>query len=257
MVVVEAVVLVDGHPVAAARALGDLLGHLQADVEELRGLGEVDVLGSAHGDGLEPLVAHDDADAARRAGVVVVDRGHPDPVLAGEADRGHLDLLILQLLLEQVAGFRGACAAQMGRVADLDLVVVDVEVNQIRRLAANDDLVVAGVLQLRPEEAAEERMRHQVRLRREAVDARAVRRRHRRAVQQAGAEDQQVVGRERIGIGRNPVPEQLGGGALSAEVMLGELGVGGDLLDAAPGKVDLQVVSGFCVSHGVSDLIKT
>jgi len=46
--------------------------------------------------------------------VIVVDGSHEDPVLAGQADGGHLDFLIVQLLLEQVAGFRGAFPLHAG-----------------------------------------------------------------------------------------------------------------------------------------------
>ena len=105
------------------------------------------------------------------------------------------------------------------RISTLSL--CDVQVDQVRRLAANDDPVVAGVFQLRPEEAAEQRMRHQVRLRRKRVHDGAVGAGRRRAVQQAGAEDQQIVGRERIDVGRNPFQQDLGGDALPAQIKLG------------------------------------
>ena len=136
MVVVEAVVLVHRHPVAVAVALADLLVQRLADVEQLGRPGDVEVPGAADGDRLQPLVAHDHADAARRAGVVVVDGSHVDPVFAGEADGRHLDALVLQFLLQQVLRFGGAFAAQVRGVADLHLVVVDVQVDQVRRLAA-------------------------------------------------------------------------------------------------------------------------
>ena len=162
---VEAVVFIDRHPVAASRAAGHLVVDALADLEQLGRPGDIDVLRSADGDRLQPLVAHDHADPARRAGVVVIDGGHKDPVFTGQTNGGHLDLLILQLFFEDVLGFRRAFAAEMRGVADFHGVVVDIQINQIRGLAADDDLVIAGMFQLGSEEASEQRMRHQVRLR--------------------------------------------------------------------------------------------
>ena len=55
------------------------------------GPGDVDVLGAAHGDRLEVLVAHHGAQAeAAGAGPALLDGGEEDPVLPGQADGGDL-----------------------------------------------------------------------------------------------------------------------------------------------------------------------
>ncbi len=93
------------------------------------------------------------------AGPALLDGGEEDPVLAGQADGGHLGLRLLQLLADQLRGLAGALAAQVSGVADLHLVVVDPQIDQLGGLAAEDHLVVAGVLQLRRPESAHHRDR--------------------------------------------------------------------------------------------------
>ncbi len=191
----------------------DVLQHVAAEIHELGRPGDVDVLRPAHGDRLEPLVSHHRADAeAAGARPALLDRGEEDPVLAGEPDGGHLRVRLLQLLPDALRGLDGALAVQVGGVADLDLVVVDPQIDQLGRLAANDHLVVAGVFQLRRPEPAHHRVRHQLRLRRIGRDDGAVAAGSRRAAEQAGAEDQQIVFGERFGLGRDPVPQDLGVG---------------------------------------------
>ena len=66
-------------------------------------------------------------------------------------------------------------------------------------------------------------------------------------MQKARAEDQQIVGREGIRFGRNPFPQQLGRRSLSSEVELGEIALGGDLFNAAPGQIDFKIEACLCV----------
>ena len=177
------------------------------------------------------------------------DGGHIDPVLAGKADGGHLGLGCLQLLLDAGGGLQGTHALKVARIADFDPVVVDPKVNEAGGPAANDDLVVAGMFELRPEKPAEQGVRITVRLGRKGVDGGAVGADDRRGVQEARAEDEQVVRRKGFDFRRDPVPQNLSAGALTPQVEPGQFRVGFFSFDVAPGQVDLQVESGFSVPH--------
>ena len=139
---------------------------------------------------------------------------------------------------------------EVGGVADLDLVVVDPQIDQVRGLAADDHLVVAGVLELRGPEAAHHGEREQLGLGRDGRDDRAVAAGGRCAGQEARAEDEQVLFIERSDLGRDPIPQQPRVGAQSPEVQLGQVRVRRHALDASPAEVDLQVESRLCVPHG-------
>ena len=95
----------------------------------------------------------------------MLDGGHEHPVFTRQSDGRHLNSRVLQLSLNDLRRFRSAFALEVGGVADLDLVVVDVQVDQTLRLAAQNDLVVAGVFEFRPEKTAKYRMGITVRLR--------------------------------------------------------------------------------------------
>ena len=68
-------------------------------------------------------------------------------------------------------------------------------------------------------------------------------------MQQAGAEYEQVVGGKGVDTGADPVPQDLSRSALAAEVEFGVFRVGLDPFDVSPGEIDLQVETGFGVSH--------
>ena len=82
----------------------------------------------------------------------MIDGCHIDPVFTSQANGGHLDILILQFFLKQVAGFRTAFPVKMCGIADFDRVIVDIQIDQVRGFAADDDLVIAGMFQFRSEE---------------------------------------------------------------------------------------------------------
>ena len=224
--------------------------HLVAELDELGRPGDVDVLGAAHRDRLEVLVAHHRAEAQPAgARAALLDGGEEDPVLAGQADRRHLGIRLLELLADQFRRLPAPLPAQMRGVAQLDLVVVDPEVDQLGRLAAEDDLVVAGMLQLGAKEAAHHRVGHQPGLRRDGGDDGAVGARRRRAAKQPGAENQQVVRRERSGLWRHPIPQHPGVRAQAAEDTALSRWIGRYPLDVPAGQVDFQVETCFGIPH--------
>ena len=53
-------------------------------------------------------------------------------------------------------GFQGAFALQMAGIPDFDFVIVDPQIDQIGGLAADDDFIVAGMLELRSKKTAEQ-----------------------------------------------------------------------------------------------------
>src|SRR5680860_1072011 len=71
-------------------------------------------------------------------------------------------------------------------------------------------------------------------------------------LQETGAENQQIIRRERIYFRRNPIPQNLGGSSLSTQMKLGHLGVGRYSLNASSGQINLQVVPCLCVPHRLS-----
>ena len=159
------------------------------------------------------------------------------------------DVRVLQLLADQLRGLERAQAPEVRGVADLHLVVVDPQIDQLRGLAANDHLVVAGVLQLRSPEAAHHREGEQPGLRRDGGDDGAIAAGSGRAGQQTGAEDEQVLGIEGLDLGADPVPHDPGVGAQPAQMKLGQPRVGGHPLDVSPGQIDFQVEACLCVPH--------
>jgi len=115
---------------------------------------------------------------------------------------------------------------------------VDPQINQGGRLAANDYLVVAGILQLRRPETAHHRVRHQPRLGRIGGDDGAIGAGSRSPTEKAGTEDQEIVFRKSFGVGRNPVPQYLGVGAEPPEMKLGQRGVGFRPVNASSGEIN-------------------
>ncbi len=106
---------------------------------------------------LQLLLAHDGAHAVLRGHVAVValDGGEAHEVLAGGADGVHGELVARgpELAVERVLRVPRVEAHEGLGVAQLDHVVVDVQVDPVLRLALDDDGVVAAVLQIGAEEA--------------------------------------------------------------------------------------------------------
>ena len=92
-------------------AVLDVFQHIVAQLHELHGLGDAHVLGAAHHDGLEVLVAHHRADAAPAgAGAALLNGGEKHPVFPGHADGRHLGLGLLELLADKLRGLDGPLA---------------------------------------------------------------------------------------------------------------------------------------------------
>ena len=142
--------------VSQPRVLPDLGEVGEDDLPEPLRVGQRDPAGPADGDGLEVLRPHHRAQpgAPRRPVGVVHDAGVAHPLLPGEADADDPGLAIAQLPLDRLLGFERPPPRQMGGRPDVDAVVDDGEVDQLRGLALHDDAVVAGVLELVRHEAA-------------------------------------------------------------------------------------------------------
>src|SRR5262249_10325905 len=149
-------------------------------------------------DRLEPLLAHHRADAVLRRDVAVIalDRREAHALLAGHADRvdGQLVTGKPQLEVQRVLRFPRVLAEQRTGVAQLEHVVVDVQVYPVLGLSLDDDGVVAAVLEVRPEEAVRLGRRRSVRARADRDDGERARAPHRQPGERTGGEDQPVVG---------------------------------------------------------------
>ncbi len=174
--------------------MGDVVGglHGAAIVGGLERPGALD-----DGHRLQLLLAHDGAHAVlrRHVTVVAVDRREAHEVLAGRADRVHGELVSGQprLPVEGVLGLPGVEAEQRLGVAELDHVIVDVEVDPLLRLPLNDDGVVAGVLEVGAEEAVGLRRRGAVGHGADRHDGERARAPHRQAGERAGGQHQPIV----------------------------------------------------------------
>ncbi|VTR65637.1 hypothetical protein DESC_370006 [Desulfosarcina cetonica] len=207
----------DGVFIAKVDVFADIL-HV---VHELLATGQVDRFGAAHGDGLDLLVAHDGPTAATaRAGAGLLDGGGKTAVFTGQADGRHLNIGILEFLADQVLGLDGTLALQMRGIADLHLVVVDPDVDQLGRLAADDHLVVSGVFQFRGPESAHHRVGQQTRLGRDEAHQGAVGAEGRCAAEQARAEDQQIFRVEGLDFGTDTVVMDFDTGAEAPQMGL-------------------------------------
>ncbi len=144
----------------------DVFQHLVAQPQELSRLGERNVFGAPDHDCLDSFVAHHRTNTTTaRARTTLLDRGIIDPVFPGKPNRGHLGLRFLEFALDDLGSLDGALAGKMRSIANFNLVVVDPEVDQVGRLAAQDHLVVAGILQFRRPETTHHRKSHQLGLR--------------------------------------------------------------------------------------------
>src|SRR5437660_399444 len=147
---------------------------------------------------LELLLAHDGADTVlgRDVTIVTLDGGPADEVLAGGTDRVDRELMTehAEIARERVLRLPRVLAQVRLRVADLDAVVVDVEVDPVLRLALDHDRVVAAVLQIGAEEAVGLRGGRAVGEGADRHHGEPPGAPHREARQRAGAEHEAIVG---------------------------------------------------------------
>ena len=177
-------------------------------------------LAAAHDDRLEVLAAHDGPEPAAPVEVLelVHDGGEAHQLLAGDTALHDANALVAQLGLEPVLHVAGELAPVPGGVAELDLVVLDPHVGRRLGLAVQDHAVPAGRAQLGSPPAAGLGLavaagQRRFRRRRVAVGAG-----ERQAVDDAGHEDEDVVGAEGIDARLQFAQQEPGGHGAAAEM---------------------------------------
>src|SRR2546428_270980 len=221
-------------------------------VERLRGGAgteiEADVVGGLHeparvrrpqrlrpahdGHRLELLLAHDRAAAVLGGDVAVVtlDGGEAREVLPRGPDRVHREHVAAQaeLRAERVLGRPRVFAEEVAGIAELHDVVVDVEIDPVRRVPLDDDRVVARVLQVRAEEAVGLRRGRTVGSGADRHDGEAARAPGRQPRHGPGGHDQTVVG---------VIPGEVALAALRRGLAIEDHGAEADAADQLPHRV--------------------
>ena len=191
--------------------VGDVVGSLHEPARIMRreGLGAAD---NAHG--FQLLLPHHGAAAVLRSDVAIValDGGEAHEALPGGADGvdGQAMPGETVLELEGLLGLPGVLALQMRGVADLDDVVVDVQVGELLGLPLDDDGVVTRVLEGRPEETVGLGRGGAVGLSAPRDDAEAARAPHGQPGQRARGQDEPVVGMVPVNLGPDLLVQDLG-----------------------------------------------
>ena len=229
--------------------VGDVVGglHEPARIMRREGLGAAD---NAHG--FQLLLPHHSAAAVLRSDVAIValDGGEAHEALPGGADGvdGQAMPGETVLELEGLLGLPGVLALQMRGVADLDDVVVDVQVGELLGLPLNDDGVVARVLEGRPEETVGLGRGGAVGLSAPRDDAEAARAPHGQPGQRARGQDEPVVGMVPVNLGPDLLVQDLGAETDTAHVLAHVLGprLGPDL---PRGQIHAQELAGIA-GHG-------
>src|SRR5215831_5541405 len=149
-------------------------------------------------DGLEPLLAHHRAAAVlgRDVTEVALDRRELHEVLAGRPDRVDRELMAGEagLAVQRVLRLPGIEPHERLGVAELDDIVIDVEVDPVLRLPLDDDRVVPAILEVGAEEAVGLRRGRSVRARPDRAHGQTARAPHRQAREWTGAQHEPVVG---------------------------------------------------------------
>ena len=123
----------------------------------------------------------------------------------------------------------------MAGIPYFDLVIVDPQIDQIGGLAAQDHLVITGMLQFRRPKASHHGKGQQFGLGRNGGHNGSIAAGGQRAAQKTGAEYEQILGRKSVHFRGYPVPHYFGIGAQSSQIKLGVPGVGLHPLDIPPG----------------------
>src|SRR5262249_46259745 len=174
--------------------------HPFRDGGEARLVRDLHRLPAADGDGLEPLAAHHGAHAGAAGHLVEIidDAGEPNEVLAGGTDLRRAKTVGGGLGEDRPVDVAGDAAPQVARIAKLHGAVVDPEIDRARRHAVHDDRVPPGPLELGAPVSAGLRLAEASGERRFGTHAVTAGSGHRRARDDAGSEDQHVVGAERV-----------------------------------------------------------
>ena len=209
------------HGQSAGRRSGhELVAALEHGVLERAGVGDGEALGAEYGHGLELLRAHDRAHARAAGGPALVvhhARGARQILPAG-ADAGNARFRVRRFP-DHVFGVIDDLAPQMFRVADLDRVVVDVEVHGVFGRALEHQVVVARVAQRRPPIAARVGRGDRAGQRRLGHHHVAPCGGRVRARDRAGGEDERIGRSKRVGAGIRIVHQQLRGDPASPHVV--------------------------------------
>ena len=208
-----------GQP-AGRRPGHELVAALEHGILERAGIGDGEALGAQHGHGLELLRSHDRAHARAACGpaLVVHHAGGPRQILPAGADAGDARLRV-RGFPDHVFGVVDDLAPQVFRVADLDRVVVDVEIHGLFGRALEHQVVVARVAQRRSPIAARVGRGDRAGERRLGHHHVAPRGGRVRAGGRAGGEDERIGRRERVGARVHSVHQQFRGDPASPHVV--------------------------------------
>ncbi len=201
-------------------------------LEEAQRVAEANGAAASDRDRLQVLRPHDGAHPGAAVHPVAArhERRESHAVLAGDADRGHLDVPVVVRVPNGRRGFDDVAAGKIRAGHETHPIVGDEEVHQLVCAAGDDDLVEAGEPELRPEVAAGGGVAEdpgQGRARRDRVVRRS---RQQRAGERADAEDEDVVRAHRVGGGIEILREAFRvGGAAADHVPNPPRGQGPDL----------------------------
>ncbi|EKD97932.1 MAG: hypothetical protein ACD_23C00668G0001 [uncultured bacterium] len=171
----------------------------------------------------------------------VIDHGRKQhAVFTGLANARHAGQRVLQTLFDHLFGFPDALAPQVGGIAQLGHVIVDVQVNRLGRLAFEDDHVPARHLELGTPVAARIGAGNGTGQRAFGNDGVAATSRGHGTGQRAGGPDDLVLCRQWINFGINFFNQVLGTQATRADVGLRPFHIERFRLDGTRGQVNAE-----------------
>ena len=156
--------------------------------QELIRPGHTDAAGGPHSHRFEILGAHHrpHSGAPRRIPGFGEQTGERDQIFAGRTDADHLDLRVLQFLLDPFLGIKGILSPEMPGIANLDLALIDPDIAGLFGATGDQQVIVAGKFELRPPVGTEIGFGPQVAHGRKGGDIHPARTRQRRAGEGSG-----------------------------------------------------------------------
>ena len=119
-------------------------------------MGDFDVHGSAHGNGLQVFRSHDAAHACPAGSIF--NTGHyigiAHQVFTGLTNNGTLDFIVTHFLTNGPLSFCGRLSPQIRGITDFDGAVVNPEIYRFFCLAGDDQVMIAGPRQFGGKESA-------------------------------------------------------------------------------------------------------